>query len=91
MEKHDLSVIDFKLIDEAFTALLQSIPNRLLRTKSKACAKCFMTPTPAGSKFMMKPHRCRTAPRTRRVAANIAKRRNYCVRHLAIMRNSAAR
>ena len=57
MEKHDLSAIDFKLIDDAFNALLQSIPNRLLRTRSKTCAICFMTPTPAGSKFMMRPRK----------------------------------
>ena len=31
------------------------IPNRLLRTRLKTCAICFMMPTPAGSKFMMKP------------------------------------
>ena len=37
MDKHELSAIDFKLIDD-----------RLLRTRSKTCAICFMTPTPAG-------------------------------------------
>jgi hypothetical protein len=57
MEKHELSASDFKLIDDAFKALLQSNPEPVTADKIKDCAICFMTPTQAGSKFMMKPRR----------------------------------
>jgi len=41
MEKHELSAIDFKLIDEAFTALLQSNPEPRTADKIKDLRSMF--------------------------------------------------
>jgi hypothetical protein len=48
VEKHELSKIDFELIDDAFKALLKSDPDPVVADKVADLGTSFATPSPAG-------------------------------------------
>ena len=67
MEKHELSKIDFEVIDAAFKALLQSSPDPVHGLiKSPICGTYFGMPTLAGSRSTKTPL---TVPLSRSLAA----------------------
>ena len=55
MEKHELSKVEFEIIDKALKALLQSNLDPVTADKATICVICCRTPTPAGSKFIKRP------------------------------------
>ena len=58
MEKHELSKIEFEIIDKALKALLQSNLDSSRPTRSRICVMCFWTHTPVGSKSIKRLLNC---------------------------------